>query len=84
MPRKSLILYVVEAVVGETLLTLKIQNERPEFILADLSYIFASPHGSEKVLEVTDAVSDDGDGIGAFAFGSSAELIPRDKVIECC
>ena len=66
---------MVEAVIGEASFLLQIKNKCPDFILADLSYIFALPLGSEKVEKVIYAVGDNGNGIEAFAFSSCAELI---------
>jgi hypothetical protein len=39
--RKPSILSMVEAVIGETPLLLKIENEPPNFMLTDLSYLCA-------------------------------------------
>jgi len=84
MPGQPSILSTVQEMIGETAFPLQIENELPDFMLTDLSCIFASPFGGEEVLKVTHAVADDGDGIGAFPFGSGTELIPYDKVIERC
>lgn len=46
-----------------------------DFVLADLSYIYASPLGSEKVLKVAHAVGGDGNSIVAFPFGSRTKLV---------
>jgi hypothetical protein len=78
--REPPILDRVEAVIGETPLLLKMENEGPDFMLTDLRYIFVSPLSREKVEKVVHAVGDDSDGIRAFAFGSGTELIPSDKV----
>ena len=66
---------MIEAVIGEALFPLQIENKCPDFMLADLSYIFAFPVGGEKFEKVVHAVGNDGDGIGAFTFGSGTELV---------
>jgi len=60
---------------GETPLLLKMENEPPNFVLTDLSYIFALPFGNQEVLKVAHAAGDDGNGIRAFAFGGGTKLI---------
>ena len=59
----------------ETLLLLKMENEPPNFVLTDLSYIFALPFGNQEALKVAHAAGDDGDGTRAFTFGGSTKLI---------
>jgi len=66
---------IVEAVIGETPLLLKMENELPNFALTDLSYIFALPFGNQEVLKVPHTAGDDGNGIRAFAFSDGAKLI---------
>jgi hypothetical protein len=66
---------MVGTVTGEALLLLQIEDERPDFMVADLGCICASPLGSEEVLKVTDAVGDDGNGTDTLSLGGSTKLI---------
>jgi len=72
---------MVEAVTGEALFPLQMKNKCPDFMLGDLSYIFALSFSGEKVEKIVYTVGDNGNSIGAFAFGGGTELIPCDKMI---
>jgi len=66
---------VAKGVVREAPLLLEIENEGPDFIMADLSYICAYALRGEEVLKVGNVVGDDGYGVGAFAFSGGTELV---------
>jgi len=69
------VLDMVEAVIRETPLLLKMENKGPDFMLTDLSYICTLSFGNEKVLKVTHTADDNSCSIWAFAFSGSAKLV---------
>ena len=75
MSRETFILSMVEAMSREAPLFVQVENEGPDFLQTDPSYIRAYSLGSEKVPKVTYAVSNDGYGIGAFSFGDSTQVV---------
>ena len=76
MPGKSPLLCFAIGVITKASLLLKMENERPDFMLADSVYICAYSLRSKEVLKVINAISHDAYSIGAFTFGGGTELIP--------
>ena len=68
------ILGMVQKMIGEKPFLLQIENELPDLMLTDLSYICASPLGGNKILKVTHAVADDSYGVWDFPLSYSAKL----------
>jgi len=66
---------VVETVIGETSLLLEVEDKCPDFVPADLPHIGAHAFRGEEIVKVACAVGNNGNSIGAFPLGSSAELI---------
>jgi len=66
---------MVKAVIGEAFLLLKVENERPDFMLTDLSYVCADSSRDEEVFKIPYTADDYVNGIGALPFGSSTELV---------
>jgi hypothetical protein len=67
---------MVEAVIRETPLLLKVENEGPDFMLTDLGHICAlSSRRNEQVLKITQAVGDYSRGGWAFPLGGRAKLV---------
>ena len=61
--------------IGEAPLLPQMENECPDFMLADLGYICAYSLRSKEVLKVINAVGNDAYGIGAFTFGGGTQPV---------
>lgn len=57
---------MVKTVTVEASLLLQIENEGSDFLVTDLSRIWANSSRYEKIYQVIEAVGDYGYGIGAF------------------
>jgi hypothetical protein len=66
---------MVETVIRETLLLLEVEDKCPDFVPADLPHIGAHAFRGEEIVKIAGAVDNNGNSIGAFPFGSSAEPI---------
>ena len=66
---------MVEAVVGETPLLLKVENEGSEDVLIDLGYLRTLFCRNEEVLKIAHAVGHYGCGIRAFPLGGRTNLV---------
>ena len=79
MPRKTVLLCLIERVTTEALLPLKVEDESPELSGPDLSYIGRQPFGAEEILEVSNTVGHDGYCFIAFALGLGIQPVPLDQ-----
>ena len=66
---------MVETVIGETPLLLEVEDKCPDFVPADLPHIGAHAFRGEEIVKVSGTMGNNGNSIGAFPLGSSAELI---------
>jgi len=76
---KPSLLRLAVGVMAEASLLLQVEDEFPQLPCAYPSNIGAQTVAIEKIAEVSHAASDDCQGVRAFPFGCSAQLIAMEK-----
>ena len=81
MSGKPPLLRLAVGVMAEASLLLQVEDEFPELPCAYPSNIGAQAVATQEIAEVSHAASDDCRGVGAFAFGCSAQLIAMQQAV---